>query len=394
MTYLQLFMVLSLPVTGMCYAALGALKLPLAERLKLDEAKVGGLVASFGFMVGPIILLSGFLADALGRKGVWLGGTGLVALSLFMLSRARHYRWALLAVAMLSAGWAAMINVANVLMYLAYANVFMATNLLDCFFGLGAFLTPILAVWLVRKFGFGTGVSALGLLTLAPFLMALPLQMQGASAAQPEGFDVLLRDPIMWLCGLTLLLWVPLESCTAAWATTLVKRLTPAGEDAKRSARISAWALSAFWFCFMGSRLIAALIEHGSTATAAETVHTARIMHIALAAAMGLTMLGLAFSRRRGLTFGLLVAAGLIAGPFFPNLMALLLTHFPAELHGRAVGMLFGMGSVGWTVIPSIMGVVAKRRGVPQAFVVAALCALILLGVLIFHFVYASGAAR
>ena len=63
MTYLQLFMVLSLPVTGMCYAALGALKLPLAERLKLVEAKVGGLVASFGFMVGPIILLSGFLAD-------------------------------------------------------------------------------------------------------------------------------------------------------------------------------------------------------------------------------------------------------------------------------------------------------------------------------------------
>jgi fucose permease len=390
MTYLQLFMVLSLPVTGMCYAALGALKLPLAERMKLDEAKVGGLVASFGFMVGPIILLSGFLADALGRKGVWLGGTALVALSLFMLSRARHYRWALLAVAMLSAGWAAMINVANVLMYLAYTNVFMATNLLDCFFGLGAFLTPVIAVWLIRKSGFATGVSALGLLTLVPFLMALPLQMQGAATAQPAGFDVLLRDPTMWLCGLTLLLWVALESCTAAWATTLVQRLTPAGEDEKRSARISAWALSAFWFCFMGSRLIAALVEHGSTATAAETVRSARIMHIALTVAMGFAMLGLALSRRRGITFGLVVAAGLIAGPFFPNLMALLLTHFPAEVHGRAVGMLFAMGSVGWTVIPSIMGAVAKRRGVPHAFRVAALCALILLGVVIAHFVYAS----
>jgi fucose permease len=390
MTYLQLFMVLSLPVTGMCYAALGALKLPLAERLKLDEAKVGGLVASFGFMVGPIILLSGFLADALGRKGVWLGGTGLVALSLFVLSRARHYRWALVAVAMLSAGWAAMINVANVLMYLAYTNVFMATNLLDCFFGLGAFLTPIIAIWLVRKFGFSVGVSALGLLTLAPFLMALPLQMQGAATAQPVGFDMLLRDPIMWLCGLTLLFWVPIESCTAAWATTLVKRLTPEGEDEKRSARISAWALSAFWFCFMGSRLIAAVIEHGSTATAAETVHTARIVHIALAVASGFVMLGLAFSRRRGLTFGLLVAAGLFSGPFFPNLMALLLTHFPPEVHGRAVGLLFGMGSVGWTVMPAIMGAVAKRRGVPHAFLIAALCTLILLGVLIAHFVYAS----
>jgi len=307
-----------------------------------------------------------------------------------MLSRAQHYRTAMLAVAMLSAGWAAMINVANVLMYLAYTNVFMATNLLDCFFGLGAFLTPILAVWLVRKFGFGTGVAALGLVTLVPFLMALPVQMQGAATAQPVGFDVLLRDPIMWLCGLTLLLWVPMESGTAAWATTLVQRLAPAGEDEKRSARVSAWALSAFWFCFMGSRLIAALIEHGSKATAAETVHTARIVHIALAVAMGLAMLGLAFSRRRGLTFALLVAAGLISGPFFPNLMALLLTHFPVEVHGRAVGMLFGMGSIGWTVIPSIMGAVAKRRGVPQAFVVAAICALFLLAVVITHFVYAA----
>src|SRR5213595_2379714 len=85
MTLLQSFMVASLPATGMCYAVLGALKLPLADRLKMNEAKVGGLVSSFGFMVGPIILLCGFLADALGRKGVWLTGCVLVALSLFML---------------------------------------------------------------------------------------------------------------------------------------------------------------------------------------------------------------------------------------------------------------------------------------------------------------------
>src|ERR1051325_2262278 len=391
MTYLQTFMVLSLPITGMCYAVLGAVKLPLAERLKLDEAKVGGLIASFGFMVGPIILMSGFLADALGRKGVWLSGTALVALSLFTLSRAQHYRWAVVAVAMLSAGWAAMINVANVLMYLAYTNVFMATNLLDCFFGLGAFLTPIVTVWLIRKGGFSRGVSALGLLTLLPFLMALPVEMQGAPSAKPVGFGVLMGDPVMWLCGLTLLFWVPIQSCTAAWATTLVQRLKPAGEDEKRSARIDAWALSAFWFCFMGSRLIAAVIENNSTATAVETVHTARLVHIALAVAMTLTMLGLVFSTRRGLTFGLLVLAGLLAGPFFPNLVALLLTHFPVEVHGRAVGVLFGMASIGWTVIPSIMGAVAKKHSVPRAFLVAAVCGVILLALVVTHHVYAQG---
>src|SRR5438874_8433903 len=117
-------MVVSLPTTGMCYAVLGALKLPLAERLQMNEAKVGGLVSSFGFMVGPIILICGFLADALGRKGVWLGGSILVASSLILLSRTQKYSVAVIAVLMLSAGWAAMINVANVLMYMAYSNVF------------------------------------------------------------------------------------------------------------------------------------------------------------------------------------------------------------------------------------------------------------------------------
>ena len=152
MTLLQTFMVVSLPATGMCYAILGALKLPLAERLRMNEAKVGGLVSSFGFMVGPIILLCGFLADALGRKGVWITGSVLVAVSLFMLARTKRYSWAVVAVLLLSGGWAAMINVGNVLMYLAYANVFMATNLLDFFFGLGAFLTPTVTVLLIRYF--------------------------------------------------------------------------------------------------------------------------------------------------------------------------------------------------------------------------------------------------
>ena len=42
MTYIQFFIVFSLPVTGLCYATLGAIKLPLSKRIGLDEAKVGG----------------------------------------------------------------------------------------------------------------------------------------------------------------------------------------------------------------------------------------------------------------------------------------------------------------------------------------------------------------
>ena len=67
-TYLQWFLIVGLPLMGLVYAFLGGIKLGLAERLQLDEGKVGGLVAGFGMMVGPTILACGFLTDAVGRR--------------------------------------------------------------------------------------------------------------------------------------------------------------------------------------------------------------------------------------------------------------------------------------------------------------------------------------
>ena len=393
MTLLQSFMVASLPATGMCYAVLGALKLPLADRLKMNEAKVGGLVSSFGFMVGPIILLCGFLADALGRKGVWLTGCVLVALSLFMLARTKKYFWAVVAVLLLSAGWAAMINVANVLMYLAYANVFMATNLLDFFFGLGAFLTPTVTILLIRRFGFSWAVSLLGGLLMVPAIFSLAVQMQSAPVAQPVSFSALAGDPVMWFCALTLMFWVPIESSTAAWTTTFVNGLAPAGETPERSRRIAAWTLSGFWLCFMGARLVAAVVFHSAEreATMAHTVHVARVTHIVLAVLCIVILLGIVYSRKRAVTIGLILAAGLLYGPFFPNLMAILLSHFPVEVHGRAVGLLFGAASIGWTVFPAVIGAVATRSTLQRGFLVAVGCGVVLLALVIAHLVYTGG---
>jgi len=399
MTLLQTFMVVSLPATGMCYAVLGALKLPLAERLNMNEAKVGGLVSSFGFMVGPIILLCGFLADALGRKGVWISGSMLVALSLFMLARTKSYSWAVVAVALLSGGWAAMINVGNVLMYLAYANVFMATNLLDFFFGLGAFLTPTVTVLLIRRFGFTHSVTLLGALLIVPAVFSFAVNMQSAPVAQPVSFSALAGDPIMWLCALTLMFWVSIESCTAAWTTTFINGLAPAGEASERSRRIAAWTLSGFWLCFMGARLLTALIFHSGTTPEGEaaakaamlhTVQVARVTHIVLAALCILVLLGIVISRKRALTIALILLAGLLYGPFFPNLMAILLSHFPVEVHGRAVGILFATASIGWTVFPMVIGAVATRSTLQRGFLVAVGCGVALLALVTGHFIYAA----
>jgi hypothetical protein len=49
---------------------------------------------------------------------------------------------------------------------------FMATNLLDFFFGFGAFMTPALVLMLNRSLGFRTGVSVFGWVVVVPMVLA------------------------------------------------------------------------------------------------------------------------------------------------------------------------------------------------------------------------------
>jgi fucose permease len=276
-------------------------------------------------------------------------------------------------------------------MYMAYDNVFTATNLLDFFFGLGAFLTPTLAVLLIRRFGFSTAISLLGALVAVPAFFSLKVMMQASAAAKPVGFDTVVHDPVMWLCGLTLMFWVPIESCTAAWATTFVNSLAPAGEASERSRRIAAWTLSGFWLCFMGARLFTAFVHSGAANTTIEhTVHVAKVTHVVLAALCIAILLGIVYSKKRSITVALILIAGLLYGPFFPTLMAILLSHFPPEVHGRAVGMLFGCASVGWTIIPIVIGSIAAKKTLQRGFLVAVIDGVVLLGLVIAHLLYAG----
>src|SRR5205823_13625248 len=120
------------------------------------------------------------------------------------------------------------------------------------------------------------------------------------------------------------------------------------------------------------------------------TIQVARMTHVVLAALCIVMLLGIVFSRKRALTIALILLAGLLYGPFFPNLMAILLSHFPVEVHGRAVGLLFGCASIGWTVIPVVIGTVAARTTLQRGFIVALVDALVLLGLVVAHFVYAK----
>ncbi len=399
MTALQFFVFTTLPITGMCYAVLGALKLPLAERLRMDEAKVGGLVSSFGIMVGPIILAAGFLSDGIGRQGVWIGGALMVMAALLLLSRVRSYPIAVISVLLLSGGWAAMINVANPVMFSAFENPLTATNTGDFFFGLGAFLTPAGLALLLRKAGYSPAVGLLAALAAYAAVLGFivdiepPVAEVSADDAPTIGFGELISDPVVWLCALTMMLWAPLESATAAWTTTFVSSTKPTGsdnlEDSARRTRVAEWTLSGFWMCFMGSRLLMAIYHQFYEST--DPILEARITHIVLATLVIIAMVGLVRSRSRKFTIGIILFSGLLMGPFFPNLMAILLDHVPVEVGGRAVGIVFAGASIGWTMIPLVIGNVAARTGsLRRGFIVAIVNAVLLLGVVVAHLLYAN----
>jgi fucose permease len=364
MPLLQPMMIAALLVCGLGAALLGSIKIPLASRLKIDEARVGGLVSLFGFIMMPVIFSAGFVTDLVGRQVVFMSGSVLLALSLGLLAQARSYPMALAGVVLLGCGWSLLVNVGNVLTPLAFpGGTAYATNLANVFFGLGAFLTPLVVAFLLRRTSLAKTLTLVGVLALVPAVLAVGVDFGALVPSEPSeirtgadpSFGSVLADPVLWLCGLALFCYAPLEASMGAWATTYL------GERGVPTATASGF-LSGFWLAFMVSRLVTAF----SLPVGREAVF---ILILALLC-VGV-LLGVVLSTSRRTAMALVIAAGLVFGPVFPTLMAVLLGHFAPAVHGRAVGLLFAIGGIGWTVIPLLLGAYAQRTSVQRGFSVA-----------------------
>jgi len=126
---------------------------------------------------------------------------------------------------------------------------------------------------------------------------------------------------------------------------------------------------SVFWLTFMGSRLVTALtLRVGADTT----------LVIVMACCSIAITLGIVFCRGATLMCILIVVAGAVVGPIFPTLIAILLGHVEPSLHGRAVGIFFCIGGIGWTAIPIFIGMYAKRTTVQRGFLIASGSAVLL----------------
>lgn len=389
--------VVVLIVGGMGAALLGSIKLPLARKLEMDEARVGGLISVFGLAMIPVILSAGFVTDHVGKRPVVIGGCVLVAAALVVLGVARKYWAALAGVVLLSAGWSAIVNVINPVATITFGGSKAYSMNMACFcFGLGAFVTPLVVGLLLRRMGLTRALLVLAAALLVPIAVAAAAdfselaraakKQEEAKAAQkpaadappterapageaPEsaedeeptpGILVLLRDPILWLCTLAFLFYGPLEAATGAWTTTYLR------DNGVSEGKVSV-LLSAFWVSYTASRLATALgVKAFGLPEGQESV---LILVDAVAAVAVLS--GIVFGRGRGWAIAMVIAAGIIFGPIFPNIMAVLFDHFDEALYGRAVGLMFAIGGIGTVTIPAAMGAYAKRTSVQRGFLIA-----------------------
>ena len=373
--WLTVMQVAALAIAGMCFALLGSVKLPLARSLEIDEGRVGALVSVFGFTLIPMVVAAGFLVDILGKQAVLGGGFGLVIVSLIVLAHTRRYPSALLAVMLLGTGWSALVNVLNVTSPPAFVpadelpdRMAYAMNMGDFIFGMGTFVTPLIIVFAARKFGLARTLYGFAAASTIPLLLGAGVDWQALVVESSEsvagGVAKLLSDPIVWICSIAFIFHVPTEASVATWATTLLTEKQVSESQAST-------LLSCFWLTFMGSRLVTAL-------TLPEDADTMLI--IVMACLSVVITLSIVFCWNAALMRVLIVAAGAVVGPIFPTLIAVLLGHVEPSLHGRAVGIFFCIGGIGWTFIPIGIGMYARRTSVQRGFLIATGSAVMLCG--------------
>jgi fucose permease len=357
---------------GMVLALLGSIKLPLAQRLGLDEPRVGGLLSALNLALIPMMLLGGILVDSLGIPWMLFLGSLMCAAGVFGLANSRTYAQCLGVILLVGAG-AALLSTSSIkLMPAAFfgesKSAAASLNMGNVFFGLGALLTPTLADLLIRGLGYRRSVHLLAVCCLVPAAVIVPFTPAEAWPQKlPHGQHTdVFGSPILWLAGLVFLLYGPLENALGTWTTTY---LTELGHRERRASLL----LSGFWLTFMAARFVASFCQQSFL-----TERSGPWLILALALVTAVTLGNLAGTHSRTTAGWGVLIAGAALGPIFPTLVGVLFDHFAPEKRGTAYGAMFAMGATGSIVLAPLIGLSARRGSIRTALRIPTLVALLL----------------
>ncbi|MCK5861097.1 MAG: MFS transporter [Candidatus Hydrogenedentes bacterium] len=356
---------------GIIFSILGSVKLKLAEELKIDDAKVGTLISALMFSCLVAVLVIGPLTDMVGFKWIALTGFILGGACVLLLASARSYRTALIACLLLGIAAMCVNTVGNTL---GLSTLFdgkdpaRASNLLNVFFGLGAFLAPMIIATLLGTMGYKKTVSFIGLLLFVPIVFTILAKFPEPDAGFVIGDSIgLLTHPAVLIGGISLFCYIALESSMAGFLTTYLK-------SHELSDKKSGLILSAFWISLMMARLITAIFL--------TNIDAAKIVPVlAIVACASIAIMVFASKPSLGILGTLL--AGFSFGPIFPTLVGVCFAKtdaIAAGTGGSVFGLIFAIGLSGGIIVPMLIGKYAASLSIRQSLKIALVVSVALIG--------------
>ncbi len=352
---------------GVVAALIGAIKLRLAERLQIDDARVGNLIMVWALASIPMIVIVGILSDKFGYLSIIIPGVVVAAAAMLMIGAAKTYAAVVLGALLLSVGGSCINSAGNTLLVvLNPGKGVMRQNFGNIFFGLGAMTVPLLTAYLFKRMKFPAVLGALGGIMVIPLILSIPTSYPHAGEFLLSKTVERLVDPFVLVGGLALLFYAGVEGSMGGWLTTYFK---DAGfEEGQTSA-----LLSTFWVSLLGGRLITALLLAAGTLTEDQAPWI--VMTVALLIAVMLLIMS--FARSKSLAAITAIIVGLAAGPVFPTSVGFVLKQYPKQ-EGIVFGAIFGILLIGGAVIPGSVGHVSKASSIRRALLIVAASAIML----------------
>jgi len=351
---------------GMCLTLLGSISVKLMPRLKIDKGKFGSLISTFMFSCLVASLIMGVVIDKIGYKPVAVFGFAATALCILLLAQGKTFVMAAVACILLGFGAMALNTAGNTLIPVVLfegQNPAAASNLGNVSTCLGLFLSPMLVSLLLKRTSYEKTVSVLGLIVLAPVILAiLAIYPQSQAGFAFSDALALLAKPAVLVSALVLFCYIALESSFCNWLPAFGKEVISQEKSDVEAASVDASAqrlLSILAIAMMVGRLGASQIpkitEYGSWVVAAAALVT------------GLIVLAMMAAKTTRTAQVLAALAGLAFAPCFPTTIGVTFAKFSPEIYGSVFGIIFAIGLLGAVIVPKAIGNLAKGSSIQKS---------------------------
>ena len=346
---------------GMVAALIGAIKLRLAERLQIDDAKIGNLIMVWALASIPMIVIVGILSDRFGYLSIIIPGSIIAAAAIVMVGNAKTYAAVAAGALVLAVGGSCVNSAGNqLLVALNPGKGVMRQNFGNIFFGLGAMTVPLLTAYLFKKMKFSAALGFLAGIMVLPLILSLPAKYPAASPFELAATVKRFIDPFVIVVGLALLFYAGIEGSMAGWLTTYFKE---AGFQEGQTSGL----LSMFWISLLTGRLITAVLL--GAGVLAEDQAPWIVLTVAIFIALMLVVMSMA--RSKPLAAVSAIAIGLTAGPVFPTSIGFVLKQYKGQ-EGVVFGAVFAILLIGGAVIPMGVGHVSKASSIRKGLLLVA----------------------